>query len=536
MESVPGVRQGSPSEVTDPKRLAQLAQLALLDTPTEHAFDRMTWLATQVLHVPVALVSLVDHDRQFLKSCIGLPEPWAAARQTPLTHSICQYVVETGEPLIIPDARTNPLTQDNLAIRDLNVVAYAGFPLRTPDGYVLGSFCALDREPREWTEQEINILRELAASVITEIDLRAEVVAREQAEEELRQLNAALDSRVQERTAELQASEERFRALIQHGSDVITILGADGTIHYQSPAIKHVLGYEPLELVGDSAFSYVHPDDLDALAQTFTQALQRPTLPIACDFRFHHQDGSWRMLEAIGANLLDHPTVNGIVTTSRDVTERNEWAAAIQQSHEQLYEAYDATLEGWAAFLDLRDRESEGHTRRVTELTVRLARAAGIPDGDIEHIYRGALLHDMGKMGVPDAVLLKPGPLTDEEWVIMRKHPEFAYEILSPITFLHPALTIPYAHHEKWDGSGYPRGLRGEDIPLEARLFAVVDVWDALRSDRPYRKAWHTERVLEHIAGLSGTHFDPRAVDLFLTLIGEDQDLDTDGANHDGLK
>lgn len=194
---------------------------------------------------------------------------------------------------------------------------------------------------------------------------------------------------------------------------------------------------------------------------------------------------------------------------------------SMQRSNTELVLAYDATIEGWSRALDLRDEETEGHTQRVTEFTERLAQAKGLNDADLVHIRRGALLHDIGKMGVPDKILLKPDKLNEEEWVIMRKHPDIAFGLLAPITYLRPALDIPYCHHEKWDGTGYPRGLKGRRIPLAARLFAVVDVWDALLSDRPYRAGWPEEKVLEHIRSLSGTHFDPEAVDLFLRVIGE---------------
>lgn len=198
---------------------------------------------------------------------------------------------------------------------------------------------------------------------------------------------------------------------------------------------------------------------------------------------------------------------------------------ALQYSNTELAMAYDETIEGWSRALDLRDKETEGHSRRVTEMTVRLARAMNINEGEIIQIRRGALLHDIGKMGVPDEILLKPGKLTDDEWVMMKKHPDYAHELLAPIGFLGAALDIPYAHHEKWDGTGYPRGLHGERIPLAARIFAVVDVWDALKSDRPYRSGWTTERVIEHITQSSGTHFDPRVVTNFLALLKQDQVL-----------
>ena len=191
----------------------------------------------------------------------------------------------------------------------------------------------------------------------------------------------------------------------------------------------------------------------------------------------------------------------------------------LQRTNIDLRVAYDATIEGWSKALDLRDNETENHTVRVVEMSLRLAEKMGIKSEDMIHIKRGAMLHDIGKMGVPDSILHKPGPLTDEEWVVMRRHPQFAYEMLSQISYLHRALDIPSCHHEKWDGSGYPRGLKGEQIPLAARLFAVVDVWDALRSDRPYRKAWADDRVMAYIKEESGKHFDPAVVNVFLDLL-----------------
>ncbi|MBI3942892.1 MAG: GAF domain-containing protein [Chloroflexi bacterium] len=188
----------------------------------------------------------------------------------------------------------------------------------------------------------------------------------------------------------------------------------------------------------------------------------------------------------------------------------------LQRANKELAEAYDTTLEGWSRALDLRDQETEGHTRRVTEVTLRLARSMGMPAEELEHVRRGALLHDIGKIAIPDSVLLKPGPFTDAEWKIMQQHTIYAYELLSPIAYLRPALDIPYCHHEKWDGTGYPRGLKDTEIPLAARIFAVVDVWDALRSDRPYRPAWPEEKAREYIRDQAGKHFDPQIAEMFL--------------------
>ncbi len=194
----------------------------------------------------------------------------------------------------------------------------------------------------------------------------------------------------------------------------------------------------------------------------------------------------------------------------------------LQRTNQELALAYDTTLEGWGRALELRDEETRGHTRRVADLTIRLARRMNFSDSELVHIRRGVLLHDIGKMAIPDHILRKIGPLDDTEWELMRKHPLYAYELLHPIAYLRPALDIPLYHHEKWDGTGYPYGLQGEQIPLPARIFAIIDVWDALRSDRPYRKAWPRERVIEYIRNEAGTRFDPQLVQVFLKMVEEE--------------
>ena len=205
--------------------------------------------------------------------------------------------------------------------------------------------------------------------------------------------------------------------------------------------------------------------------------------------------------------------------------------ADLMQAHGELQDAYEATLKGWVRALDFRDNETGDHSRRVTLLTVELARLMGINEDELVHVRRSALLHDIGKIAVPDSILHKTGPLTEAEWDIMRKHPQIAIEMLEPIEYLRPALAIPFNHHERWDGTGYPRGIKGEEIPLAARIFAVVDVWDALSSDRPYRKAWPYEKIVEYMREQSGTHFDPKVVELFLKMmVGASHDATTSGA------
>jgi len=207
-----------------------------------------------------------------------------------------------------------------------------------------------------------------------------------------------------------------------------------------------------------------------------------------------------------------------LATQAAIAIDNSQLFSDLQRSNFELEMAYDATIEGWSRALELRDQETEGHTLRVTDMTLHLAKAIGIRSNELIHVRRGALLHDIGKMGVPDRILLKPAKLIDEEWEIMKKHTIYAYEMLRPIEFLRSAIDIPHCHHERWDGTGYPRQLKGEQIPLSARVFAVADVWDALTSERPYRDAWPEEKALEYISTNAGKHFDPKVVEKFLEL------------------
>jgi PAS domain S-box-containing protein len=217
--------------------------------------------------------------------------------------------------------------------------------------------------------------------------------------------------------------------------------------------------------------------------------------------------------------------INGelcILNISRDISERIESEKKMQEAHSQLEQAYEATLQGWARALDLREHETADHSRRVVDFTGRIAVQLGFDEQALINVLRGALLHDLGKVGVPDNILLKPGPLTSDEWVIMRQHPLYAYDLLKEIDYLVGALDIPYCHHEHWDGGGYPRGLKGEEIPLSARIFTIVDVWDALLSDRPYRPAWNKQAVLNYLDEQSGKLFDPEIVKIFIRLIKDE--------------
>jgi PAS domain S-box-containing protein/putative nucleotidyltransferase with HDIG domain len=316
--------------------------------------------------------------------------------------------------------------------------------------------------------------------------------------------------------------EAQFRLLAENSSDMISRHDITGRFLYVSPACRLLLGYEPAELIGDSITVFIHPEDAGQWIHLLA-APESKDNTVTFDYRARHKKGAFIWIETTARLFVDELSgQREFQAASRNITERKEAEAQLQRAHADLQDAYDRTIEGWVRALDLRDKETEGHTQRVTNMTERLARAMGYPEEVITHIRRGALLHDMGKIGIPDEILQKTGPLTDDEWVVMRRHPEMAYQMLSQIKYLKEAITIPYYHHERWNGSGYPHKLSGADIPLQARMFTVVDVWDALSSDRPYRRKMHHKEVLEYLRKESGHLFDPQIVDVFLSLISDE--------------
>lgn len=317
----------------------------------------------------------------------------------------------------------------------------------------------------------------------------------------------------------LAESEAQFRLLAENSSDMISRHDTNGIFLYVSPACRTILGYEPDELTGTPLTALIHPED----ATQITDLLATPArddITATISYRARRKNDEYVWLETTARLFFDkNRQSKEFQASSRDITERKQSQEALQRAHGDLQEAYDKTIEGWVLALDLRDRETEGHTKRVTEMTVKLAIRLECTEEEIVHIRRGALLHDIGKMGIPDEILQKPGPLTDDEWVVMRRHPQYAYQMLSPINYLKQALIIPYYHHERWNGSGYPHKLSGEDIPLFARFFAIVDVWDALSSDRPYRKKMPQKDVIEYLQKEAGRLFDPGIVDIFIPLL-----------------
>lgn len=485
---------------TEAVRLQILRDYEILDTPLEAEFDDFTLLATQICGTPIALISLIDEERQWFKSRLGID-----ASETCRDAAFCAHALHHTEVFLVPDAQKDPRFHDNpLVTGEPYIRFYAGAPLLTAGGHALGTLCVIDQEPRILTVAQQNALQALARQVMARLELRRGVAARARAEQKLHE------------------GEALKMAILHSALDSIITINADGRVTEWNPASETMFGYRAAEALGRDLSTLIIPEQYrEAHRRGMTHYLatgEGPVLRQRIEITAVRADGSELPVE-LAITPMRLASGPHFTATLRDITHRKAAESHIHSLNAELTYAYDATIEGWARALDSRDHETEGHSRRVTEMTVRLARSLGVSDAEMVHVRRGALLHDIGKMGVPDSVLLKPGPLTEGEWTIMRRHPSLAYEMLAPIEFLHPALDIPYCHHEKWDGSGYPQGLTGEEIPLAARLFALVDVWDALSSDRPYRRAWEPERVLDHLHSLSGSHFEPRLVEAFLRLL-----------------
>lgn len=316
----------------------------------------------------------------------------------------------------------------------------------------------------------------------------------------------------------LRESESRYRSLVELSPDAVGVI-SDEKIAYMNRAGMKLLGAKSSsDLIGKSFYDIIAPDNRSAIRNRFAQGIRREDSVDPLEMKFVREDNKQLDVE-VSAMPIFYLGRDSVQIVVRDITERVISQLTAVRANLELQEAYEATLEGWSRALEMRERETAGHSKRVAELTVSLAQTLDVPQPEYINIHRGALLHDIGKMSIPDRILLKPDPLTDEEWVIMRQHPVYAYQMLSPIAYLHKALVIPYNHHERWDGSGYPSGLKGEAIPMAARIFAVVDEWDAITSDRPYRRAWDPETAKDYLRKQRGVRFDPRVVDAFLRIV-----------------
>ena len=294
-------------------RLQALHQTGLLDSPAEPVFDRLTQLAAQVLHVPMAMVSLVDGKRQFIKSAVGLPEPWTSMRETPLSHSICKHVVRSGEPLVASDTRKVRELRGNGAISALSTAAYAGFPLRTSTGHTLGTFCVMDHMARTWTDEEVEVLKSLAATTQAEIEWRRRTNEHAEAENSPGH------------------REQEFRALVESSWDVVYVLNLDGTIRYISPSVQRMLGFAPQELLGRRANDWVHPDDVARATELIEHSIQHPGQHSNFELRLRHRDGSWRSVECVAQVTGDSSGVPVAIVNTHEVTKQRRTEEELRQ-------------------------------------------------------------------------------------------------------------------------------------------------------------------------------------------------------------
>jgi len=457
------------------------------------------------------------------------------------TDGIVGRTFVSGKKYISRDLRSDPLTYQGNRDSIQPGLGGVAIPIQSTAGPVGVLAIFIDSE-RQITNDELNlltILAEIAGNAVHRTELF------EQGQEQIRRLttlrdiDSAIASSTDLRVTLSILTEYSVRQLKVDAADILIYRPEIQSLSYlSSTGFKTVTPTRPLVRIGEGLAGQV------VMKGRIDHVVDLKNSPEARRDPFLLREG---FVTYIGVPLIVKGQVKGVfeVFHRSPLSPNADWmqflqtlagqaAIAIdnahlfenlQKSNQELTQAYDTTLEGWARALELRDRETEGHTRRVTDLTMRLATAMGIKEEDLVNIYRGVLLHDIGKMGVPDQILKKTGPLTEDEWDEMRRHPQYAYNLLAPITFLRHSLDVPYCHHEHWDGSGYPNKLKGEQIPLSARIFSVVDVWDALLSDRSYRKAWPRPKVIQYIRENSGTLFDPEIVDVFLAMIAEDEQI-----------
>ena len=443
------------------------------------------------------------------------------------------HVYQSGKTYISLNLKNDPHIQEKDDFPDNWIGAWV--PIRSTDT-ILGVIAIMAKEPRRFNEGDIRLLTtlaEMSGSAIQRSHLSKHKEEQVKHLSALRNIDAAISANFDLKiTLQLIANH----TISQLGVNAVSILLLDAS----SQNLKYFVGK------GFNANTF--PSTLlesgkglpgNAIEKRRLQYVKSPHQNEVCE------RSSWFLAEkffsyycaplvakgeTLGVLEVFHRETLAISPEKEDFLQALAGQAAIaidshhllknlEQSKKELYHAYDLTLEGWGKALALRDEDTQHHTENVTELSIQLAREIGMSEEDLVHVHRGALLHDIGKMGIPDNILLKSGPLTKNEWAIMRQHPKFAYDMISEIPYLLPASDIPYCHHERWDGNGYPRGLKGKEIPLAARVFSIVDTWDALLSNRSYRDAWEKKTVMDYIRNESGTRFDPEIVEIFIKMV-----------------
>jgi response regulator RpfG family c-di-GMP phosphodiesterase len=526
--------------------LHRLSEVALEARSLHEAFQEMVEEISAATGFPLVAIELYEPSKgkMLFEGATGIDVlPDKGTFEVPVEETLSGVVARTGRPMVETRALERP-EYANETLRQLGVETFVCVPM-IAGGHVIGTLSLAHPDQVSVDDSLPQFASSLANHVTSLIERKR---AEEQVQLQVRRLAAlraidmaitatmdlrvALDVILDQVTSQLGVDAAAVLLLNQHTHTLEYAAGRG----FHTSALRHTRLRLGEGYAGRAALErdLIRISNLPEIPGEFDRA---PLLPSEAFVAYYGVP----LITYYGAPLIAKGQVRGVLELFHraplepapdwlDFLEAIAGQAAIaidngmllsdlQRANVELVQAYDTTLEGWSRALDLRDRETEGHTQRVAEMTLRLARALGMPAEELVHIHRGALLHDIGKMGIPDAILLKPGPLDDDEWAIMRQHPVHAYNLLASINFLRPALDIPYCHHEKWDGTGYPRGLKRETIPLGARVFAVIDVWDALRTERPYRAAWPEEKVRAHLRALAGSHFDPRVVGAFLTLL-----------------
>ena len=488
--------QGTIYDITERKRaekvqnaIYQISQAAFATVNLEDLFALIHGILGELMSVQNFFIALYDER----SNQISFPYFVDEQEDTPLTQhpgkGLTEYVLRSGQPLLAtPEVFQDLIDRGEVLEIGPSSLDWLGVPLKVKERTIGVMAVQTYQESIRFDEGELQILTFVSTQV-------AMVIERKRTEEALRW------------------SEELYRTLVENLPVGIyrTRPGPKGEFMMANPAFLKLFGFgSEDELIRYTpADMWVDPDRRQAFSE---RLLSRGSVD-GIEIKLKKRDGTvlWGQVRARVVKDTENDGGTYFDCSIEDITER-------KLRERELTSAYEATLEGWARALELRDRETEGHAKRVSEMTVKLARFMGMNQEQVTHVRRGALLHDIGKMGIPDSILFKTGPLFDEELQTMRLHPIYAYEMLLPIQFLRPALNIPYCHHEKWDGSGYPRGLKGEHIPLEARIFTIVDVWDSLSFNRPYRPAWPKDKVMAYLREQSGLYFDPQVVEAFIKM------------------